>query len=312
MKKNNFIDRVLVAVDGSERSLETVHYLSGMPAMFKAQINLLHIFPQHRERYFILAEKYIGVNESNTLRVWEQQQRLKIEGYMDCCRQILLDADFHPEQVKISIRHCRKGIARDIVEEAGKGYDAVVLRRRGMSSLPSLVMGSVALKLFNGIQDVPLIFAGRQYFNNRVLIGVDRPEEAFRAVDFVGRMARREPIEVGLIYVLRRDQWPPEVFSDPANSKLYQDIFDEEIKAVFNQSRERLESFGIKPENIDSRIVKNAFSRAGAIVAAADEGNYSTIVIGRSRVPRANTFFIGRVSNKIIQIGPKQHFWIVN
>jgi nucleotide-binding universal stress UspA family protein len=41
----------------------------------------------------------------------------------------------------------KKGIARDIIREARNGYDAVVTRRRGMTGLRSIVLGSVATKL---------------------------------------------------------------------------------------------------------------------------------------------------------------------
>lgn len=307
------INKVLVAIDGSDRSIETVHYLAAMRALSNSEINLFHVYHKTHDGYYDLAKKTIGTKASDSLKAWETHQHLRIEAYLERCREILLAAGFNSEKIKTTIHHCRQGIARDIVEETGRGYDAVIIRRRGTSSIPALVMGSVAIKLFNAIEEVPLIFAGRQRFNNRILIGMDDPEETLRAVDFVGRMAGvKARFEIGFISVLRRDIWPPEAFTTQGGGVVDQNIFDDEINALFEMAKSKLEEYGFKGENVYTEIVKNAFSRAGAIVDAAERGDYSTIVIGRSRASRMNTFFVGRVSNKIVQIGPKQHFWIVN
>jgi nucleotide-binding universal stress UspA family protein len=305
------IDKVLVTIDGSERSFETVIYLAALPALCEAKINLLHIYPKIHASYYEIAEKAAGMKLANSLRIWEQQQRQKIEMCMEKCRDVLLAADFNPQHIQISINHCRHGIARDIVEETDNGYMALFLRRRGISSLPALVMGSVALKLFNAVNDVPLIFAGRKAANNRILIAIDHFEEALRAVEFVKKMVRGKTFKIGFISVIRRDSVPPHAFSEDGDGNIDPNIYEKKFNELFNMVRERLESEGIRPENIHSEIVKNSFSRAGAIVEKAERENYSTIVIGRRNTARTRSFYIGRVSNKIIQISPKQHVWIV-
>ncbi len=305
------IQSVLVAVDGSDRSIETVRYLAQMAKMPDLKINLFHVRNETHESYYELARQSLGNKGVDTLKVWEKQQWAKIQSYLKKCSDVLLEAGVAPEKIKTTVQRCRQGIARDIVAEADRGYDALFLRRRGMSSLPALVMGSVALKLFNSAAEVPLVLAGRQPANHRILIAVNQLDEALRAADFVGRMAAfGEKIEVGLISVLRRDVWPTEEGESGDGAVPGEANID--LEALFDTVNTRLTEWGIKRDSIHNLVVKDAFSRAGAIVEAAEKGNFSTIVVGRNRVSRVNTFFIGRVSNKIIQIGPKQHFWIVN
>ena len=52
-------------------------------------------------------------------------------------------------------------------------------------------------------------------------------------------------------------------------------------------------------------------SRAGAIVNAAEKGDWSTIVVGRRGLSRVSDFFMGRVSNKVVHAGRKDTVWIV-
>jgi len=66
---------------------------------------------------------------------------------MEQAGQFLLKAGVAPESLTIKIQDRKKGIARDIIREARNGYDAVVTRRRGMTGLRRIVLGSVATKL---------------------------------------------------------------------------------------------------------------------------------------------------------------------
>jgi len=65
-------------------------------------------------------------------------------------------------------------------------------------------------------------------------------------------------------------------------------------------------------EEIDSRIIRNKPSRAGALVEFAEADNFNTIVVGRKGVTNLDDFLIGRVSHKILHVGRKHNVWIVN
>ncbi len=305
------INKVLVAIDGSDRSLRTVKYIAGLKGLVNAEIHLFHVFQHIPESHYDLAREPSSIRMLGSMVGWEQHQRHQIENHMKKCRDILLAADFDPQRVKEMIAKRRQGVARDIIAAAQEGYDAVFIRRRGMTALAGVVMGSVAFKLLDGIHQAPLVFAGRKPDNRRILIGMDLSENALRAVAFVGRMTRGTGCKVALAAVMRRDQFPGEDDGSEENAGAKTD-FGRAITDAFEKARVCLSSYGFDPESVASELITGAQSRAGALVELAEKGEYHTVVIGRKGVSSLDEFLIGRVSRKILYVGRKHHVWIVD
>jgi nucleotide-binding universal stress UspA family protein len=305
-------NKLLVAMDGSERALRTAKYLAAMPAFFNMQINLFNVFAGVPESFYDLRREPASLNATAGLYSWEKLQRGQIEQHLQKCRSVLLSADYNPARVRTTIHKRRTGIARDIIAESKKGYCAVVLRRRGMGGLQGLILGSVALKLLNGIDSVPIIFAGRKTNHRRILIAVDGSENSMRAVDFVANTLSGFDYTVGLVIVLREEAQPDR---DPVTDLYLQSALDEvepEVRRSLNEAQERLMAAGFDGSELTLEIVRGAPSRAAAIVEVADQGGFDTIVLGRRGLSRVQQFFAGRVSTKVLQIGRKHHVWIVN
>ena len=306
----NAINKILVAIDGSDRSIRTVKYIAGMPGLINAEVHLFHVFSHIPESHYDMAREPASIKISGQLIAWEKYQRQKIEKHMEKCRKILLANDFDPQRVKTVIHNRRQGVARDLIAEARSGYDAVFIRRRGMTKLAGIVMGSVAFKLLDGIHMAPLVFAGRKPENRRILIGMDLSENAMRAVEFVGRMTQGTGCKVGLASVVRRDSFSEGDEQAGVNADLKE--FEASMADVFERARMKLGAYGLDRGSIDAVIIRQAQSRAGALVELAETDEYNTIVIGRKGVSGLDDFFIGRVSRKILYAGRKHHVWIVN
>jgi nucleotide-binding universal stress UspA family protein len=306
------IKKLLVAMDGSERALRTAKYLAQMPAFCNMQINLFNVFAGVPESYFDLRREPASINITAGLYSWEKMQRGQIEQHLQKCRSILLSADYNPAKVQTTIKKRRVGIARDIIAESKKGYTAVVLRRRGMGGLQGLVLGSVAMKLLNGIESVPIIFAGRKANSRRVLVAVDGSDNAMRAVDLVAETLGGFDFAVGLVTVLRAEAQPEQAPGVESTFKSYLEEVEPEVRKALNKAQERLIAAGFDDSNLSLEIVRGAQSRAAAIVDVADKGGFDTIVLGRRGLSRVEQFFAGRVSTKVLQIGQKHHVWIVN
>ncbi len=305
------INKVLVAIDGSDRSIRTVKYIAGLKGLVNAEIHLLHVFQHIPESHYDLAREPSSIRMLGSLVGFEQHQRRQIEKHMKKCRDILLAADFDPQRVKEMIAKRRQGVARDIIATAQEGYDAVFVRRRGMTALAGVVMGSVAFKLLDGIYRAPLVFAGRKPDNQRILIGMDLSDNALRAVDFVGRMTRGSGCKVALAAVLRRDRFSEKDDSSEENSAVEIE-FEKAIGDAFEKARKCLASYGFDRESVESEIIRGARSRSGALVELAEKGEYNTIVIGRKGVSSLDDFLIGRVGRKILYVARKHHVWIVD
>lgn len=294
--------RLLLAVDGSERALQTVRYAGEEHAFRGMKIVLLHVFNSIPDAYYDLEKEPKSVKIVRQVRSWEVNQKKAIHQYMDDARQMLIDAGHAEVAVEIQVRDRKQGVARDIITEAQKGYDAVLVRRRGATALKNIVVGSVTNKLMEKLTFIPVLVAGRKPVNKKVLVAVDGSPCATRAVRFVGDMlGPLTDYQVRLVHVVRNasDQGLLE-----ANGFIGTDT-------VFKAATDILIASGIVPQNISTKAITGAVSRAGAIVSTAEKGGWGTIVVGRRGLSRVRDFFMGRVSNKVVHAGRMDTVWIV-
>ena len=165
--------KILVPVDGSDRALNTVRYVARVDAFHNMDIVLFHVFSSVPEGYWDLEKDPRSNSTVRQVKSWEVQQRKNIEQYMEQANQLLLKEGFSSESVTMKIQNRKKGIARDIIREARNGYAAVVTRRRGLTALRRIVLGSVATKLVEKLTFVPLILVGKRSMNNKILLAFD-------------------------------------------------------------------------------------------------------------------------------------------
>jgi nucleotide-binding universal stress UspA family protein len=303
---------LLVALDGSERSLKTVAYLCKVEAFRKADIRLFYVLSGVPETYWDLVKEPSSLKPSAEILAWASQERDRAARHLGRCREILLEAGAAPDRVETILHERRLGVSRDILSEARKGYDALVIRRRGMSTLVGLTMGSVAQKLLHNLDAVPIVLAGSRAHNGRVLIAYDGSEAAERAVDFVGRVAGGTDTTVALVHVLRSGP----MFAMDAGAEELMAAWAAEAAAAIRQRLEqacrRLEAAGLKEKAVSAHVVQNAASRAGAVVEMAARDDFGTIVVGRRGLSRVQEFTLGRVGNKIVHLGREHTVWVVN
>ena len=162
--------KILVPVDGSDRALNTVRYVARVEAFRNMDIVLFHVFSSVPEGYWDLEKDPRSTATVIQVRSWEIEQRKRIKQYMEQAAQLLLKAGVPPESITINIQNRKTGIARDIIREARNGYDAVVTRRRGMTGLRRIVLGSVATKLVEKLTFIPLILVGKRTPNKKILL----------------------------------------------------------------------------------------------------------------------------------------------
>ncbi len=309
--KKDYTNRLLVAVDGSDRSIQTIQYLADISSFRTHSVIIFHVFNKVPESYYDITKAPASLQSTSSVRAWEVQQRKQMEKHMSQCRQLLLRGGFHPDRIKTIIHNRRVGIARDIGNEAYNGYDTLVLGRRGMGQLHGLVMGSVAFKLLNGIGNLSLIFAGRRSFNHRVLVAVDESDNAMRAVAFAGEKLAGSNCSIRLLNVLRGDLMLNKMSAEKLEVQETFDHAERQISESMFKARNRLVASGFVSQAVTVEIVKDAPSRTAAIVKAAVEGNYNTIVTGRKGISQVREFTIGRVSSRILQVGREFSVWIV-
>ena len=303
--------KILVPLDGSDRAMNTVKYITKIEPFLNGHIVLFHVFSSVPESFWDMETDPRSSATVKQVRAWEVQHRRTMQEYMESARQVLLKAGVSAPAVEVKIQNRKTGFARDIIREAQKGYYAVVTRRRGMTGLRGLVLGSVATKLVERLSFLPLILAGRKPAGNRILLTVDGSEGSWRAVDFVGNTLGGFEFEVRVIHVIRgkENSRPemPRLYSPAKHTEFTRKQMAAELASV----EKKLVDMGFKKHQISTALVSGVISRAAAIAAEAEQQNCGTIVMGRRGHSRVRDFFIGRVTNKVIHLARERTVWVV-
>jgi nucleotide-binding universal stress UspA family protein len=304
-------NKILVAVDASDCCLETIRHITKRESFQKKHLVLYHVFITLPDFYWDIEMEPKSRGAVAYVRDWKAAQKHKIEKFMEKAQQILIDAGFPKEAVTIKIKQSEKGIARDIVEEAKEGYLAVIISRSGEGALPEPFLGSNASNVIQRLHFVPVFIAGKRLPGKNILVALDRSEGAMRAVDFVGELMGGHDFKVTLLHVIRNGE---HIKSMPSGKPLP----DEEVKteeqkmqAVFDEAKRRLIDHGFKSDHVTSKVITGVSSPPRAIVQEAEQGGYSPIVIGRRGISKFQEFFMGSVSNQVIQLGVEQAVWVV-
>jgi nucleotide-binding universal stress UspA family protein len=313
--------RLLIAVDGSEQSFEAVRYASQVLPPGKMKVVLFHVQSKIPESFWDIEKDPSFRHRLAPVAAWAMQQEKAMEEFMERSRQLFVNRGVASEAVHVKIKERQAGIARDIAREALGDYDAVVVGRWGVSKLKDLVWGSVANKLAGHLVQSPMWVVGGSPQPGKYLVAMDGSSEAMRAVDYVGSMLAGTDCAVTLFNVLRGFEFllagfegsivpDAQIVGEESLQGEFQRA-EEAMKSVFAEALERLEKAGLNSDQINTKTVTGAASRAKAIVEEASTGGYGTIVLGRRGLSRVEEFFMGSVSNKVIQLAKEMAIWVV-
>ncbi len=311
--------KILISVDGSEHSFEAVRYVAQMLPAGRAKVTLFHVISR-------LPDSLLDVKKTSGIgykfvgsQAWEQHQEKKIGDFMERASRILKTAGYSTDSISVVVRQRKGGIARDIGREAQKGYDALVLGRRGVSRFKDFIIGSVANKLIDHLQNVPLWVVGGHPDTKKILVAMDGSEGAMAAAEYVGNVLGDACPELLLLNVVRgllalELSYEELSFEERDLIKLTKEELEKakvEMESVFEDATKKLEQKGVDIRRIKTKFVSEAISRAGSIVEEADKGGYDTIVVGRRGLSKVEAFFMGRVSSKVMQLAKEKALWIV-
>jgi len=301
MMKDQGLMKILVAVDGSDNALKAINYLSRLSSFKKMELVLFTVYTRMPEYYWDMELQFDAEQRMlQEIKAFETKQKEMLNEFMQKARSILMDSGFPERGLRIKMHERQIGIARDILKEAKRGYEAVVAGRKGMSKLEGLVLGSISTKLLEALDFVPLILVGENPHPDKVLLAFDGSQAAMRAVDCVGSFLGGSGSEIALTHAIRSE-----------NEK-YIEEDKKEMRAAFDKSKSHLIKEGFESSQLKIKMITGAASRADALVQEANEEGYGTIVVGRRGLSRVQEFYMGRVSNKVIQLVRNQAVWVVN
>jgi nucleotide-binding universal stress UspA family protein len=234
--------------------------------------------------------------------------------YFSRASKIFQDAGFAEATVSTQVGAVQKGIARDILSESKKGYDALLIGRGKSGTHKEMPLGSVASKLVNAVPSPAVWLIGSKPSAAKILLALDTSENSMRAVKHAGKMLQKSKSSITLFHAVRKLSVSIDGIEDIFPSSYQQRLLDEarqEIQPAFKLATLLLSKMGISPEQIDSKIVTGTSSRAATIQEEAERGGYGTIIVGRRGVSEVPDFSMGRVTNKLVQTAREQALWIV-
>ena len=307
--------KVLLAVDGSEQSMNAVHYVCSSVPRAKAEVVVYQVMSKVPEVFWDLGKDPAWEQKIESLRAWEKQQEAIAIAFMDTASTLFKEAGFSPGSVTTKIGGQKEGIARDIIAEARRGYDVVVIGRGKANTEAGMPLGSVASKILSASTFFTLWLIGGKPTSEKVLIAMDSSEGGLRAVKHAGSMLNHDNNTMTLFHAIRGISFSTagmeDIFPESYRQQLLTDA-ESEIQPALQLARANLKKMDISPDRVSTKIIKSVKSRAAAIVQEAKEGQYGTIVVGRRGVTEVAEFSMGRVTNKLTQLAKEQALCIVD
>ena len=142
--------KILIAIDDSENAMRAVEFVATT------------FTPDHEVTLFSVIPDTMAICEMNSPELipyfqaqqesfclLEDQKRKLMGNSLEKAKSLLIKAGFDEEALAVMANPKKQGIARDIAEEAGKGYSMVVMGRRGLSGIKEFLMGSVSQKVLH-------------------------------------------------------------------------------------------------------------------------------------------------------------------
>lgn len=304
--------KILLIVDGSTQSSDMVNYAGQVFSPAATEVHLLHIKNRVPDAFWDWEEDPLVPQHVDYMKDWESQKDKEMQDFMRKSLKVLTDSGFPEDRVSSKTQARQSGIARDIINETKKGYDILMVGRKGLSTLDDQMLGSVASKLISTVTDLTVCLVGGRPKPGRILVGVDASQGAWRALQLVARATGTHDPAVTLLHVLRT---PNSEHLSPQSADQVSKMVEEARKAlqpVFDKAVKTLTESGVNLAKIASKAATGAVSRAGALVEEARKADCGTIVVGRRGLSKVEEFSMGRVANKVSQLGANLAVWIVS
>ncbi len=134
---------------------------------------------------------------------------------------------------------------------------------------------------------------------------------AMQAVNLVGSILGSSDYEVCLLHVIRGNTEAAPEYQGIFSPRQYMEGARMDMVSRFDEAKTVLVQSGFQENKISTKMVIGVQSRAAAIVKEAKREDYGTIVLGRRGLSQVRTFFIGRVTNKVIHIARDRTVWVM-
>ena len=307
-----FDKKILVAIDGSVYSLNSLDYLI---RLFQGDPNLsIHLLA-------IVSESGSGQNWMYEVDPYRQhsavseRRRITAEKFLRDAKARLLRNGFKDDSVTFSAEITASQSAIAIHHEANKGiYDALVIGRRGMGKVGELFFGSVSAYLVEKCHEVPLWIIDGEITSDRFLMAVHCKPESLLAADHLAYITKSCPDSEILLYhsnlLFGTDQKAnPEEFH-PIWGKEWCDEYLDPDNFLFYAHARVLKENGVEPDRIVQLPMGRNLYVSRDLIKQAHKHKCGTVVMGR-RSRDAEKGLFGGVSDQTLLQAENMALWLV-
>ena len=150
--------KILIAIDDSENAQRAVAFVANSFSSDNS-ITLMNIMIDSAALCDMDSPELTPLFKSHqtSFCALEDKKRELVKAATEKAKNFLLEAGFPPNNVAVKIEDKKRGVARDILNEAENGYDLIVVGRRGISGIKEFFLGSTSQKIFNGAKNISVL-----------------------------------------------------------------------------------------------------------------------------------------------------------
>jgi len=158
MEVNPMGKRILVAFDDSDNAMRAVEFVAQFFTP-EHEITLFSVLPDTAtlcEMYSPELTPYF-LSQRDAFCSIEDKKKDLVEKAIKEGKELLRKVGFEEKNITIKMETQKKGVAKDIINEADSGYDTVILGRRGLSGIKEFILGSVSQKVLHSAKNVSVL-----------------------------------------------------------------------------------------------------------------------------------------------------------
>ena len=151
--------KILVTIDDSENALRAVEFVSNSFSKDN-KITLFNVIQDTATLCEMNSPELTPyfTSQQSAFCLLEDKKKELVRQALEKAKAMLLDAGFDENNIITKAEFKKKGIARDIIQEAQDGYNVIVMGKRGVSGFKDFLLGSISQKVFNLAKDVSVLF----------------------------------------------------------------------------------------------------------------------------------------------------------
>jgi nucleotide-binding universal stress UspA family protein len=308
-KGGPIMQKFLMAVDGSNRCNQAIASLAKLlKDVPECNVLLYHCMPS------LAGAHYRAMGElPHQYEIPAERQNNVGGGILEQSRNVLLENGFPKRNVEVQLKLNSDDPAMDIVAQAkGQGIGTIVLGRRGLSRVETILVGSVSRRVaeHSGSIAVWVVDAPLNQ-SQKVLLAVQGvPGGQLLNHYAVENTVHLPYAEYAFIHLM--PPMPPYLWDDGhilgANEKStrqaqiddWQSGYKRQFEMVMAQGKDALARRGIKPENVQIRVEPTRVGIARDLLDEIAREQYQMVIVGKKSLQKKTPFLLGSFANKLL------------